>query len=384
MSTRRFLPGSTIGVMGGGQLGRMFAMEAHRMGYRVHTFSPDSGSSTGQVGAKEFVAAYDDEAAVRDFASSIDVLTFEFENIPVQCAEWAADHCEVRPTGRVLHICQHRLREKEFLASAGVPLPPFRKIASAADLRLAVEEVGAPAVLKSASFGYDGKGQRKILPGDDLDAAWAPFEGSEAVFEGFVNFEKEVSVLVARGADGAVATYPVCENAHANHILDLTTVPASVAPAVAEKARSLAVTIAEAIDLVGLLAVEMFVLPDGQILVNELAPRPHNSGHYSFGASVTSQFEQQLRAVCGLPLGSTESMKPAAMANLLGDLWADGEPNWAALLALPNVKLHLYGKPNARPGRKMGHIVAYGETVEEAATLARHARSLLPAKAVTG
>jgi len=391
MSIRKFLPGSTIGVMGGGQLGRMFALEAHRMGYRVHTFSPERGSSTGQVGAKEFVAGYDDEAAVRDFARSIDVLTFEFENIPVQCAEWAADHCEVRPAGRILHICQHRLREKEFLASAGAPLPPFRRITSAEALKAAVAELGAPAVLKSASFGYDGKGQCKILPGDDLEAVWAPFEGTEAVLEGFVRFEKEVSVLVARGADGAVATYPVCENAHANHILDVTTVPASISPAVAEKARALATTIASAIDLVGLLAVEMFVLPgketgetgeSGELLVNELAPRPHNSGHYSFGASVTSQFEQQLRAVCGLPLGSTESMKPAAMANLLGDLWAGGEPDWEALLALPEVKLHLYGKPGARPGRKMGHIVALGETVEEAAALARKARALLPAKAV--
>ena len=377
MSHTVFLPGSTLGVMGGGQLGRMFAIAARRMGYRVHTFSPDRDTPSGHVADLEVAARYDDEAAVREFARGIDVLTFEFENIPVQCIEWAAEHCEVRPAGSVLHICQHRLREKEFLAAAGLPLPPFRKVTSAEELKAAVAEIGAPAVLKSAAFGYDGKGQSKIRPGDDLDAVWKPFEGTVTVLEGFVTFEREISVIVARGADGSVTTYPVCENAHANHILDVTTAPANVPPAVAENARALAVRIAEAIGLVGLLAVEMFLLADGTILINELAPRPHNSGHYSFDASVTSQFEQQVRAVCGLPLGSTESLRPAAMANLLGDVWANGEPNWAAALSIPDVKLHLYGKSNPRPGRKMGHLVAFGETTEEAAAKVRKARSLL-------
>ncbi len=374
-----FLPGSTVGVMGGGQLGRMFAIAARRMGYRVHTFSPDEDTPTGQLADLEVAAGYGDEAAVRAFARGVDVLTFEFENIPVQCAEWAADHCVVRPSGRVLHICQHRLREKEFLAGAGVPLPPFRKITSAPELIAAVAEIGAPAVLKSAAFGYDGKGQRKIEPGDDLAAAWAPFEGTTAVLEGFVRFEKEISILVARGADGAVATYPVCENAHAHHILDITIAPGNVTEAVAANARALAIRIAEALDLVGLLAVEMFLLPDGSLLVNELAPRPHNSGHFSFDACVTSQFEQQLRAVCGLPLGSTELLRPAAMANLLGDLWANGEPDWVAAAALPNVKIHLYGKAGARPGRKMGHLVAFGADTAEAAARVREARELLKA-----
>ncbi len=377
MSRSVFLPGSTLGVMGGGQLGRMFAIAARRMGYRVHTFSPDRDTPSGHIADLEVAARYDDEAAVREFARGIDVLTFEFENIPVQCIEWAAEHCEVRPAGSVLHICQHRLREKEFLAAAGLPLPPFRKVTSAQELKAAVAEIGAPAVLKSAAFGYDGKGQRKIQPGDDLDAVWKPFEGTTTVLEGFVHFEREISVIVARGADGSVVTYPVCENAHANHILDVTVAPANVPPAVAEHARALAVRIAEAIGLIGLLAVEMFLLADGTILINELAPRPHNSGHYSFDASVTSQFEQQVRAVCGLPLGSTESLRPAAMANLLGDVWANGEPNWAAALSIPDVKLHLYGKSNPRPGRKMGHLVAFGETTEEAAAKVRKARSLL-------
>jgi 5-(carboxyamino)imidazole ribonucleotide synthase len=384
---RIFLPGSTVGVMGGGQLGRMFAIAARRMGYRVHTFSPDEDTPTGQLADREVAARYDDEAAVRDFARGVDVLTFEFENIPVQTVAWAAEHCEVRPAASVLHICQHRLREKEFLDKAGIPLPGFMSVSSAGELAAAIAELGQPAVLKTAAFGYDGKGQRKIMPGDNLTEAWAPFAGSGAVLEQFVHFDKEISVLVARSATGATATYPVCENVHRNHILDVTIVPASISPEVAQKARTLAVEIAEKLNLVGLLAVEMFLRADGTILINELAPRPHNSGHFSFDASVTSQFEQQLRAVCGLPLGSTESLRPSAMVNLLGELWAHGEPDWAAALAIPEVKLHLYGKTEARAGRKMGHITAFGATVQEAAGHAVAARSALlggPAKGAAG
>jgi 5-(carboxyamino)imidazole ribonucleotide synthase len=374
---RVFLPGSTIGVMGGGQLGRMLAIAARRMGYRVHTFSPDEDTPTGQLADREVAARYDDAAAVRDFARGVDVLTFEFENIPVQTVEWATECCTVRPSAQVLHICQHRLREKEFLDQAGIPLPGFMAVGSAGDLAAAAVELGLPAVLKTAAFGYDGKGQRKIAPGDNLAEAWAPFAGTGAVLEQFVRFEKEISVLVARGADGATVTYPVCENVHRNHILDVTIVPAGISAQAAEKARALAVEIAEQLDLVGLLAVEMFLLADGGILINELAPRPHNSGHYSFDASVTSQFEQQLRAVCGLPLGNTDSLRPAAMVNLLGDVWAGGEPDWAAVLAMPDVKLHLYGKAEPRAGRKMGHLVAFGATTEEAGQHALAARAAL-------
>jgi len=374
---RVFLPGSTIGVMGGGQLGRMFAIAARRMGYRVHTFSPDEDTPTGQLADREVAARYDDAAAVRDFARGVDVLTFEFENIPVQTVEWAAECCTVRPAAKVLHICQHRLREKEFLDQAAIPLPGFMAVGSAGDLAVAATELGLPAVLKTAAFGYDGKGQRKIAPGDNLAEAWAPFAGTGAVLEQFVRFEKEISVLVARGADGVTVTYPVCENVHRNHILDVTIVPAGIPAQAAEKARALAVEIAEKLDLVGLLAVEMFLLADGGILINELAPRPHNSGHYSFDASVTSQFEQQLRAVCGLPLGNTDSLRPAAMVNLLGDVWAGGEPDWAAVLAMPDVKLHLYGKAEPRVGRKMGHLVAFGATTADAAQRAIAARAAL-------
>jgi 5-(carboxyamino)imidazole ribonucleotide synthase len=374
------LPGATLGVMGSGQLGRMFAMEARKMGYRVHTFSPDSDSPTGQIADREVAASYDDEAAVRDFAKGISVLTFEFENVPSQTVGWASEHCAVRPAGRVLHICQHRLREKEFLAGAGVPVAPFKKVTSADELIAAAAEIGLPGVLKTAAFGYDGKGQRKLLLGDDLKAAWVPFDGAPAVLEGFVTFEREISVLVCRGLDGAMATWPVCENEHANHILDITYCPARIPEIVAANARALAERVALALDLVGVLAVEMFLLADGGLVVNELAPRPHNSGHFSFDASVTSQFAQQVRTVCGLPLGSTESTAPAAMSNLLGDVWLDsrtGTPNWAAALAIPGVYLHLYGKSEAKRGRKMGHITAIGRDVNEAAQKAKMARSAL-------
>ncbi|MEY5026670.1 MAG: hypothetical protein RLZZ244_2198 [Verrucomicrobiota bacterium] len=372
-----FLPGSCIGVMGSGQLGRMLAIAARRMGYRVRTFSPDRDTPTGQVADEEVCAAYEDEAAVRAFARGVDVLTFEFENIPVETVDWAAEHCVVRPSGRVLHICQNRLREKRFLSGAGFPIAAFEPVQSAAELQAAVAKLGCPSVLKTAAFGYDGKGQRKVTAGADLEAIWRGFEGASAVLEAWVPFERELSVIVARGVDGQTETYPVCENVHANHILDVTLVPARIEPSQASEAARLAVGVAEALDLVGVLAVELFLLGDGRILINELAPRPHNSGHFSFDASVTSQFEQQLRAVCGLPLGSTASLRPSAMANLLGDVWSGGEPDWVAVAAMPEVKLHLYGKAQARAGRKMGHLVAFGDTVEQAAETVRQARSAL-------
>ena len=376
------LPGAVLGVMGSGQLGRMFAIEARKMGYRVHTLSPDSDSPTGQIADREVTASYDDEAAVRDFAKGISVLTFEFENVPSRTIEWAAEHCIVRPAGRVLHICQHRLREKEFLAGAGLPVAPFRIVNSAAALIAAAAELGLPGVLKTAAFGYDGKGQRKLMPGEDLTEAWMPFEGAPAVLEGFVRFQREISVLVCRGVDGAMATWPVCENEHTNHILDITYCPARISESVASAARVLAERVALALDLVGVLAVEMFLLADGSIVINELAPRPHNSGHFSFDASVTSQFAQQVRTICGLPLGSTDSMMPSAMSNLLGDVWLDsrtGTPDWAAALAVPGVHLHLYGKAEPKRGRKMGHITATASDVETAAKNARLARAALVA-----
>jgi 5-(carboxyamino)imidazole ribonucleotide synthase len=381
--TKIFLPGSTVGVMGGGQLGRMFAIAARRMGYRVHTFSPDEDTPTGQLADREVAARYDDEKAVRDFARGVDVLTFEFENIPGQTIAWAAEECVVRPAGRVLHICQHRLREKIFLREAGLPLPRFVEVNNEKELAVAVKELGTPSVLKTASFGYDGKGQQKIDEHTDLKSAWAAYQGAQAVLEEWVPFESEISVIIARNLEGQMVSYPVCENRHANHILDLTVVPAEVSSDVAYHARQIAGAVAEHLELVGLLAVEMFLLPDDSILINELAPRPHNSGHFSFDACVTSQFEQQLRAVCGLPLGSAELLRPCVMANLLGDVWEDAratgrnEPDWRAAAAFPDVKIHLYGKSEARRGRKMGHLVAFGGNIAVAADRARSARAAL-------
>ncbi|HEY0552646.1 MAG TPA: 5-(carboxyamino)imidazole ribonucleotide synthase [Thermoanaerobaculia bacterium] len=359
-------PGATVGVLGSGQLGRMFAIAARRMGYRVHTLSPDTDTPTGQVADREIVAAYDDLDAVRDFARGVEVVTFEFENVSAAAAEAAAEHAPVRPAGSVLHTTQHRLREKGFLANAGIPVAPFAPVRSLEELEAALGALGTPAVLKTAGWGYDGKGQVKIAAPGEAAAAWAAIGGEEAILETFVDFDREVSVVAARGLDGAFAHFGVIENRHQRHILDVSIAPAAVPPAVERAAVEIARGILEGLGVVGVLCVEMFLKADGRLLVNELAPRPHNSGHLTFDAAVTSQFEQQLRAICGLPLGSPELLRPAAMANLLGDLWAAGEPDWAAACRYPDVKLHLYGKAAARPGRKMGHLTALASTPEAA------------------
>lgn len=375
---KTLLPGATIGVMGGGQLGRMFAIAARRMGYRVHTFSPEKNGPAAQFSDRATAASYEDEAAVTGFAREIDVLTFEFENIPGATIEWAARQQLVRPRGEILLIAQNRRREKEFLAGAGFPVAPFRRVASAADLTSALEAIGRPSILKDATFGYDGKGQQRIEPGtNDLQAIWSAREDKECVLEQVIDFEKELSVIVARGPDGQTAVFPVCENVHRHHILDLTLAPARVAETVAKAARELACEVATRLDLVGVLAVEMFLQPDGELIINELAPRPHNSGHWTIEGCLTSQFEQHVRAVCGLPLGKTDSLRPAAMVNLLGELWEEGEPDWAAALAEPDLHLHLYGKREPRPRRKMGHLTARAATVEAAAASAQRARRSL-------
>lgn len=377
------LPGATIGVLGSGQLGRMFAIAARRMGYRVHTFSPDSDTPTGQVSDHEINASYDDLDAVREFARGVAVVTFEFENVPAATVEAASAFAPVRPGGQVLHTAQHRLREKNFLAGNGFPVAPFRHVRALDELRAALEEIGYPAILKTAGFGYDGKGQSKIIAPDDIESAFAALNGSEAVLEAFVDFAGEVSVVAARGLDGAFAHYGVMGNEHRSHILDVTVAPAAVSAKVAREAVEIARAILAALDVVGVMCVEFFLTRDERLLVNELAPRPHNSGHLTFDACVTSQFEQQLRAVCGLPLGATEQLRPAAMANLLGDLWQEGEPDWAAACAYPEVKLHLYGKLEARRGRKMGHLTALAATPEEAVRTVRAARSALVARATS-
>ena len=367
MTPPRILPpGSVLGVLGSGQLGRMFAIAARRMGYRVHTLSPDTDTPTGQVADREVTAAYDDLDAVRAFAREVDVVTFEFENVSSAATEAAAHFAPVRPAGSVLHTTQNRLREKAFLAGAGLPVAPFAPVRSLADLEAALAALGTPAVLKTAGWGYDGKGQVKITSPEEAAAAWKTIGGQEAILEAFVDFDRELSVVAARGLDGSFVHYGTIENRHRHHILDVSTAPAVVPPVVERDAIAIARSVLEGLDVVGVLAVEMFLTRDFRLLVNELAPRPHNSGHLTFDACVTSQFEQQLRAICGLPLGSTELLRPAAMANLLGDLWAQGEPDWAAACRDPDVKLHLYGKADARPGRKMGHLTALATTAEAA------------------
>ena len=373
--TSPILPGATIGVLGSGQLGRMFAIAARRMGYRVHTFSPETDTPTGQVADVEVTASYDDLDAVHDFTRQVHVVTFEFENIPVTTVDAVGEHVSVRPSGAVLHTTQHRLREKTFLARGGFPVTPFRPVSSLQDLQTAVRDLGLPAVLKTAGFGYDGKGQSKITSLSDGEAALQALEGQEAILEAFVDFEREVSVVAARGLDGAFAHYGIIGNAHRHHILDVSIAPAAVPPKIAHEAVEIARSILDALDVVGVLCVEFFLTRDGKLLVNELAPRPHNSGHLTFDACVTSQFEQQLRAVCGLPLGSTEQYRPAAMAKLLGDLWQHGEPNWPAACAFPEVKLHLYGKLIPRPGRKMGHLTALATSAGAASRLVCVARA---------
>ncbi|MBN8249036.1 MAG: 5-(carboxyamino)imidazole ribonucleotide synthase [Verrucomicrobia bacterium] len=370
------LPGAAVGVLGSGQLGRMFALAARQMGYRVHVYSPDSDTPAGQVGDVEVAAAYEDLDRVRAFARGVSVVTFEFENVPSATSRAAAEVVPVRPDGHVLHLTQQRLREKTFLQDGGFPVTPFRAIRSAADLESAVRDLGLPGVLKTANFGYDGKGQQTLRPGADLAAAFAALSGTEGIYEAFVEFEQEVSVIAARGLDGHTAVFPVFGNSHARHILDLTVCPAPIPPSLAAEAMAMARGILESLQVVGLLTVELFVTRDGRLLVNELAPRPHNSGHLTLDACVTSQFEQQLRAVCGLPLGATDLRRPVAMANLLGDVWEDagGVPDWSAALADPEVRLHLYGKAEARRGRKMGHLTATADTLEEAVRKVRDAR----------
>lgn len=367
----------------------MLAIAARRMGYRVHCFSPDRDSPTGQIADREVVAAYDDLETVARFADDVDVVTFEFENVPSATADVLRAHVPVRPSPSVLHTTQNRVREKRFLSDIGVPVTPFEVVSSPSELAHAVERLGTPAVLKTAAFGYDGKGQVRVdatRPSADLwrelsegrlerdSSTPAPLE---AVLEAFVDFRAEISVVAARALDGSTVAYDVVENVHRRHILDVSIVPARIAPAVAERAVAVAKRVLEALDVIGVMCVEMFLTRDDALLVNELAPRPHNSGHFSFDACVTSQFEQQLRAVCGLPLGSPRLLAPCAMVNLLGELWADGEPAWDKACAFPDVKVHLYGKATPKPGRKMGHLTALAGSADEAEALAVAARSAL-------
>jgi 5-(carboxyamino)imidazole ribonucleotide synthase len=403
------LPPAIIGILGSGQLGRMLAIAARQMGYRIHVLSPDINSPTGQIADKEYTAAYDDLDAIRTFARGVDVVTYEFENVPAATAAACEKFAPLRPGAHVLHVAQNRLREKTFFADNNLPVAPFVAVTSLADLTTAIEKIGIPAVLKTATSGYDGKGQVLIeKPQSSIFnlqslaiSAWNTINQQPAILESFVDFEREVSVVAARGLDGSFVHYGLIENDHANHILDVSVAPAIVPLEVERQAEEIMRCIMEKLDVVGVLCVEFFLTADNELLLNEMAPRTHNSGHLTVDACITSQFEQQLRAICGLPLGDPSYHRPAAMANLLGDIWfsqrqgAKGErrkeksaesaksvdkyiePNWTAVLSNPAIKLHLYGKKEARPGRKMGHLTALATTAAEAAIIVREARERL-------
>ena len=370
------MPGSTIGILGSGQLGRMLAMSARQHGYRVHVYSPGVNTPAGQLADHEWSAPYDDLGTIKEFAKAVDVVTYEFENVPAATAEAAASEAPLRPGPQALHVAQNRLREKRFFQANGLPVTPFAPVQSEADLKTAIAAIGTPAVLKTASSGYDGKGQVKITSPADALAAWEQIGRAEAILESWVSFEREVSVVSARGLDGVFRHFGVIENEHVNHILDVSIAPAAIPAAVAETAIRYARRVLEALDVVGVLCVEFFLRSNGDLLLNEIAPRPHNSGHLTIEGCVTSQFEQQLRAICGLPLGETCYDRGVAMVNLLGDLWQEATPCWPASLG-PDVHLHLYGKQDARVGRKMGHITVLAEDSATAVSRARQARQAL-------
>jgi len=345
-------PGATIGILGGGQLGRMTAMAAARLGYRAHVFAPEADSPGMQVAAAATVAEYQDTAALARFAAAVDVVTFEFENVPAETLAVLSPLAPCRPGVEVLRICQDRLLEKEFLARAGIPTAPWRAVHDLAGLEAAVTAIGLPAVLKTTRLGYDGRGQAVLRRPEDVAEAFARLAPKPLILEAFVPFVRELSVIVARGADAATAVYDAVENQHRHHILDLSFAPARVAESVAAAARSHAVRLAEALGLVGVMALELFLLPDGALLGNEIAPRPHNSGHWTMDACAASQFEQQVRAVAGLPLAPTSRHHDAVMINLVGP---EGLALWPGLLRAEAVVPHLYGKAEARTGRKLGH-----------------------------
>jgi 5-(carboxyamino)imidazole ribonucleotide synthase len=369
-----------LGVIGGGQLGRMFVQAAQRMGYRTGTLCASDDSPAAQVAHWAVVAPPDHLPALREFGERAEGVTVEFENVSAPALRWLARRRVVRPGWRTVWVSQNRLREKTFLARNALPHAPWRPVRTAEELNGAVAGLGVPLILKTAASGYDGKGQVRVDDPREAAPAWASLGRVACVAEGWVTFAAEVSVVVARGADGRAVTYPVGLNRHHRHILDSTVMPAPVGPAVSQEARELALAVAQALGTVGVLTVEFFVTGEGDLLINELAPRPHNSGHLTIEAAVCSQFEQQVRALCGLPLGSSSLVTPAAMVNLLGDLWAQGEPDWdAALRHDPGVKLHLYGKRTASPGRKMGHLTVLDPDPEAALGRALAAREALTA-----
>jgi 5-(carboxyamino)imidazole ribonucleotide synthase len=370
------LPGATLGLLGGGQLGRMFTVAARTLGYRVTVVDPDPHAPAAEFATKHLATAYTDPAALDELAATCAAVTTEFENAPAAALDALAHRTVVRPSGASVAIAQDRRREKEFFAAGGLPVGPFAFIESPADIDKALAKVKLPALLKTARFGYDGKGQARVKTREELESVLREWKGVPCVLEEFLVLELEISVVLARGADGAVAVFAVAENSHARGILDVTIAPARIPTGLAAQATALATRIAQGLEYVGVLAVEMFVV-DGKLLMNEIAPRPHNSGHYTIDACRTSQFEQQVRVLCGLPLGDPSQHTPAVMVNLLGDIWSAGEPRWEAVLRHPGAHLHLYGKREARPGRKMGHVTVCEEPATRAIDVAMDIRAAL-------
>lgn len=371
------LPGATVGVVGGGQLGRMFTLQARTMGYRVMVLDPDPQSPAGAVADRHIRSPYDDARALADLAASCAAVTTEFENVPAATLQALAQSSIVRPPVEAVATAQDRIAEKTFLRNHGFATAPFRPVHHHRDLEAALRAVPLPALLKTSRLGYDGKGQAAIENVGEAAAAFERLGGVSCVLEARLELECELSAIVARGADGDLATFPVTENRHRNGILETSVVPARIPEALARKAGELATSLAESMDYVGVLGVELFVVEGGRLMVNEMAPRPHNSGHYTMDACSADQFEQQLRTLCGLPLAKPWLLSPVAMVNLLGDLWSGGEPRWEEALRRPGVRLHLYGKAEARPGRKMGHLNCLAADPDRALALALETRDAL-------
>ncbi|MBU6504401.1 MAG: 5-(carboxyamino)imidazole ribonucleotide synthase [Betaproteobacteria bacterium] len=369
---------TTLGILGGGQLGRMFTSAARTMGYDVIVLDPDPMAPAAHFATRHLCAPFDDREALETMARSCAAVTTEFENAPAASMEFLARHCPVRPSASAVAIAQNRILEKTFFREHGFPVGPFAVARDAAEFRQAVKDVKFPAIIKTAQFGYDGKGQYRVqTPHDALQVLADHPDLLPVVIETQVTLRLEISVLLARGADGQVALWPIAENRHRDGILDITIAPARIRDELAARAGKIASDIAERLDYVGVLAVEFFVTGIDTLLVNEIAPRPHNSGHYTLDACITSQFEQQVRTLCGLPLGNPELLRPAAMVNLLGDLWAQGTPPWEVIFQEPDAKLHLYGKQAPRPGRKMGHFTVLGNSASEALEKAQRLRAAL-------
>ena len=364
-------------MLGGGQLGRMFTIAARTMGYEVVVLDPDKESPAGKLATDHVCADYTDQTALDYIAKTCDAVTTEFENVPASTLEALAKNCPVRPGAQAVTITQDRIHEKTFLRDKGFPTAPFTVVNSLEDLQNGINEIGTPAILKVSRFGYDGKGQFGINAVNDADAGWKALQGEACVLEQRMPLDIEVSVVLARALDGEIISYPVAENVHEAGILDVSIVPARIDDALANKVTDMAKQIAAALDYVGVMAVEFFI-SNGKLLVNEIAPRPHNSGHYTLDACVTDQFEQQVRAVSGLPLGDSRLLTPVVMINMLGDIWHNGHmPDWQILLNHPNIKLHLYGKKEARVGRKMGHYNVVAKTLSEALELAKETQLAL-------